>query len=125
MVKLSHLCIRKELEVETGIQVFIMCLNYVLGKTECLKKLLLVVLKDLSMFSYHTFKVYCTLIKRDDTIFNHPYMVRYQNSCVYFLFLVKVVLRLVFGKTNKEVIFRLFLCLMMTFAHFSTIKTVK
>ena len=44
---------------------------------------------------------------------------------VYFHFLVKVVLRLVFGKTNKEVIFRLFLCLMMTFAHFSTIKTVK
>lgn len=56
---------------------------YVLGKTECLKKCL-VVLKSFNVY-YHTFKVYCTLIKINDRIFNHPYMVRYQNSCMFSL----------------------------------------
>ena len=50
MVKLSHLCIRKELEVETGIQVFI-----ILGKTECLKNCL-VVLKSFNVLLPH-FKI--------------------------------------------------------------------
>ena len=49
MVKLSHLCIRKELDVEIGIQVFIMC---ILGKTECLKNCL-VVLKSFNVILPH------------------------------------------------------------------------